>query len=295
MENKIIQFEVSSLEELRVALALGKVNGARFAAVRVFGPKVFTRHFDQAKVPMPELIASLKNDAAQALSISPAEVEVAVELLSSEGDSLRGVLTAIPQVLLEEFIDILDENKILPVSVVSLASAVAEEHLKGSSVIYKDCCLVNFLKPHGVSVVMFLGGEPVFFREMFDTADNEIVARITDTIRYCCGRSVSKQIEEIVFTGNVAGKEDVIKRIQASAAPLKVAEKTAADGPAIRLTAPNLLGKYAFDLKERAAFSRCLTWGLVLAVGVALLGAVALVNVYQQVARAQAAEKLYAQ
>ena len=71
MENQLVQFEVSSPDELREALTkLPADSKARFAAVRVFGPEVMvrlalplaglahhcvTRHFELPHMPASDL------------------------------------------------------------------------------------------------------------------------------------------------------------------------------------------------------------------------------------------------
>ena len=58
MENQLAQFQGASPDELREALSKSAADDqARFAAVRVFGPEIITRHFELPKMPAPETVS----------------------------------------------------------------------------------------------------------------------------------------------------------------------------------------------------------------------------------------------
>ncbi|MBF0483406.1 MAG: hypothetical protein HQL25_01755 [Candidatus Omnitrophica bacterium] len=294
MKKMITQFIVSSPGELREALAkVNPKNEARFASVRVFGPMVFTRHFEHSKVFNTNSLAALKIDAAQALSMAPHDVEAAYQFLNTEGDNFKGVFTAMPSVYLADYLDAFKDSHLVPVSITSVAAGMVEDKLNNSTAACKDYCIINFLNPKCLSIVIFLGGKPVFFREMYISTDNEIEEGVADTIRYCCGRNTIKQIEDIICIGNTDdSKAALIQKIKikilSAQKTTENTEETKNGQPALKFTAPNLFNKYALNFTERSKLCHFMTWGLILCVIIGLWGVVRLVDNYQKFKIAEA-------
>ncbi len=269
-------FDVLSPGELRGRMAAAsKAGGARFAVVRVFGPMMVTRHFEHLNVPLPELLEVLRLEAAQALSMNPDDIEIAWQLLSARGRHVRGIYSAIPRVELEDHLAAFKDSALVPVALISAEAGMVEDHLKNVTAKRQDYCLVNFLRPGDVLTAVFLGGEPVFFRRMHDAADDAEIERwLMDTIRYCCSHSARKQVEDVICTGQMEGKEDLVKRLKAAIVTSGNSAEAAVEGPARVFVAPNHFKKYALSMAERSALSAGLTWGLVLLLAVALWEAV---------------------
>ena len=154
----------------------------------------------------------------------------------------------------------------------------------------EDYCLVSFLRPGMIGAVVFLNGEPAFFREMADVPDEEVPGRVADTIRYCLARSANKEIEKVICIGNTLGKEALVLALQKSVATSKRTETPSPNGSAVRFAAPNLLKKHVLDVRERARLSCWLGWGIAVVLVVMLWGVWRLADGLHAFSHAQAAE-----
>lgn len=252
MDQHILQLEVSSPAELQEALAnYAQNNGTQFAAVRVFGPNVLTRQFNFPSSSIKDMIAGLKQEASETLSVAAADVEVSCQITGTDEQGAHGVISAMPRGLLMDYLQCFKDHSLIPVSLTASAVGAVDDFLKDVPLAGDNFCLVNFLKPNAVNIIIFANTRPTFFRELYDLSEGDLKDKITDTIRYSCSHSASKSIGQIYFIGDIKGKDDLIKS-------LKELENHASGSPVspesvghLDLTGLNLLKKQVLGLAER--------------------------------------------
>ena len=214
MNNQIKQFEISSPEELQEALASSVKDGACFAGVRVFGQNLVTRQFNFPNSSPEDLIAGLKLEASETLSVDAADVEISYHITGTDEQGVHGIFLAMPRHLLMGYLECFKSHSLIPVSLTASTIGAVTDFLKDKPLPGDNFCLVNFLKPGAVSIIIFANARPTFFRELYDLSDNDFKGKITDTIRYCCSLSASKKIDQIFFVGDLTGKDALMKSLK---------------------------------------------------------------------------------
>ena len=106
MDKKVAQFEVSSPEELREALANHKRNGGeRFAAVRIFGPHILTRQFQSPYSSEKDFDNSLKLEALDTISDVSSDMEVVSQIINRNDEgTVRGVFSAMSSQFIMDYL-----------------------------------------------------------------------------------------------------------------------------------------------------------------------------------------------
>jgi hypothetical protein len=256
---KVTYFEVSSPEELFEALAKPVADGeAGFAAVRVFGPEVITRHFELPSMPEPDLVSGLKLEASQIFSAKAGEIELSYEVLSADNGHVKGVFTAILRRRLQEYLACFQASPLIPVSLVSSAIGAVGDFVKKNPTAGKDYFLVNFLSAQAADVIVVMDGEPALFREVNEPTDAEIEKKVVDCVRYCCSRSTSKHLEAVFFMGELTGKEFLMQRLKGLIYSNPDQEEKAWTPWQVDMVRLNLLKGCALGKEERATLARVL-------------------------------------
>ena len=260
MKNQLVQFEVSSPDELREALTKVPADSkARFAAVRVFGPEVITRHFELPRMADQDLVAGLKLEASQIFSAKPIEIELSYQILSGNNGNVKGIFSAVLRKRLLDYLACFDESRLVPVSLVSSAVGAVNDFMKNNPAAGRDYFLVNFVSAHAVDVVVVMDGEPALFREVNEPTDAEIEKKVVDCVRYCCSRSSSKSLEAVFFLGNLTGKEFLMQRLKGIIYANPSSEEIAWTPWQVDMERLNLLSGYALGQAERGTLGRVLT------------------------------------
>jgi len=251
MEKNVIQFDVSSPEELQDTLAACEQKGTCFADVRVMGPNILTRQFNFPNSSTVDLIAGLKQEASETLSVKAVNVEISYQITSTDEQGVHGILLAMPRHLLMEYLECFQSYPLIPISLTASVVGGVRDFLKDQPHAGDNFCLVNFLKPQAVSIIIFANARPAFFRELYDLSDSDFKGKITDTIRYSCSHSASKKIDQIFFIGDLEGKDALIKSLKelgnfSSIFPVSTGRSGQND-----FTSLNLLEKLVCGLQER--------------------------------------------
>jgi hypothetical protein len=251
MYEKIKQFEVSSPDELRSALASYEQNGAYFAGVRVFGPNVLTRQFNFPNSSEKDLVAGLKMEASETLSVSADDLELSYQITTVDEKGIHGIYSVMTRHVLMDYLECFKDHSLIPVSLTASAVGAVIDFLNNQRQAGDNFCLVNFLNPRVVNIIIFADGKPTFFRELYDLSDSDFKDKITDTIRYSCSQSASKRIDQMYFIGDLNGKDDLIKSLK-EMKYLSSGQPVSAGGAAtIDLMGLNLLGKLVCAPEEQ--------------------------------------------
>ncbi len=258
MDNKIIQFEVASPDELREALARHEMNGARFASVRVFGPRVLTRPFHFPATSGRDLRSGLCMEASEVLSVAVRDIAVAYHVIAEDAGGVHGTCVAMLRQELLEYLACFNESALIPVALTSLAAASMIDFLKEHPLTGPDLCVVNFLKPNVVGITVFADGAPALFCEAYDLSEEDLQEKIINAVRYVCSRSSNKQIGKIFFTGKVQGQENLVEKLKGLEDHAQV--QALVSVPLVSgLRAPDFFEPYVLGYEERAAMMRILT------------------------------------
>jgi hypothetical protein len=294
MENQLVQFEVSSPDELREALtklpADSKARSPRFAgeagfaAVRVFGAEVITRHFELPPMSASDLVSGLKLEASQIFSAKAGDVELSYQVLNATNGNIKGVFTAMLRKRLLDYLACFNESRLVPVSLASTAIGAVGDFVKKNPAPGRDYFLVNFLSAHAVDVVVVMDGEPALFREVNEPTDAEIEKKVVDCVRYCCSRSTSKHLEAVFFMGELTGKEFLMQRLKGLIYSNPDQEEKAWTPWQVDMVRMNLLKVCALGKEERDTLARVL---MAVTAGAFILGALLFVKSSQVQARLQ--------
>jgi hypothetical protein len=261
MDTTVAQFEVSSPDELREALTkLPAESKARFAAVRVFGPEVITRHFELPQMSALDLVSGLKLEANQIFSAKANnDIELSYQILSVDNGHVKGVFTAMLRKRLLDYLACFRESRLVPVSLTSTAVGAVGDFVKKNPAAGRDYFLVNFVTAQAVDVIVVMDGEPALFREINEPSDAEIEKKVVDCVRYCCSHSVSKHLEAVFFMGDLTGKEFLMQRLKGLIYPNPSQEEMAWTPWQIDMEKLNLCSGYALGEGERRVFESVLT------------------------------------
>jgi len=256
MLKEIKQFEVTTPDELREALACYVNNGERFAFVRVLDAKIVTRQFNFPRASREDIIAGLQLEASETLSILASDIEVSLQITGTDAQGVQGIFSAIPRHLLMEYLECFNGHPLIPVSLISSAVGAVNDFLIDVPLAGDNFCLVNFIKHQAVNIVIFANAKPTFFRELYDLSNNDFKDKIIDTIRYSCSHSSSKNVDHIYFIGELEGKDDLIKGLKQMENPAQ-ASAVLFKEDALDLSGLNLWGNCVLGIRERSNLISC--------------------------------------
>ena len=251
----IVPFEAASPDKLREALARHAVNGRRFAAVRVFGPRILTRVFHFPPASRGDIRSGLSVEASEILSVPARDIAVAYHVNHEGPDGVSGICVAIQRLELEGYLDCFHDNALIPVSLTSAAAASAVDFLRNNPLAGPDHCVVNFIEPNVVGIMVVADGAPALFAEACDLSDEDLQEKIVNTVRYVCSRSVSKRMGQIYVTGRTRGKEGLMEKLTVLPEPAEV-QLPAGLPPVAGMKAPDLFGSRVLGYDARAAMVR---------------------------------------
>ncbi len=254
----IESFEVSSSKEFHEALSQRKrVEGMRFAVVRVYGSKVLTRPFHIPKISFSELRSALSLEAADMFTDAAKDIVTVFRITGSDNKNMWGVYLAIPRSELLAYLSCFKESHLFPLTLTTSAIGSTIDFLKTQLSIGKDFCVINFIKATVIGIVIFFDGEPALFREIQGDNDAELEQGILDTIRYAYSRSNCKKVANIYFTGAVEGKEPLIDKIKAIEDKSGVTTSASPSQP-VSLQVPNLFEPYVLRIEAYSSLIRIL-------------------------------------
>ena len=181
MDKKVLQLEASSPLELKEALANhDSSQGACLVAIRAFGPNVLTRQFNFPNSSTKDLVAGLSLEASETLSVAVPDLEVAYQITGTDEHGVHGVFSAISRNLLIEYLECFKTHPLIPISLTASAVGAVIDFLRDQALPADNFCLVNFSKPHAVSIIIFVNAKPTFFRELYDLNDNDFKDKINN-------------------------------------------------------------------------------------------------------------------
>lgn len=150
---------------------------------------------------------------------------------------------------LRKYLECFKAHGAMPVSLMASGIGAMADFLRDNPTPGEDYCLVNFLGHDAVNIIVFSGSKPAFLRDLYGLSEGDFEGRVKDTIRYSCSRSASKKIDHIYFTGDLKGKEAVMKSLKEL--EQKSGQASTLSTAATDLSGLNFFKKYVLGPQER--------------------------------------------
>src|SRR5262245_53645708 len=118
MNATVFQATVSSPQELRDLLSAETKKGGfnfQFITLSLTDPQVYVYPFQMPQAPRKELLEHLIDEAVELSSLHINDIELDFQVFSEKEGALDGVFTCIPKKVLEDYIAICDQAKLVPI------------------------------------------------------------------------------------------------------------------------------------------------------------------------------------
>ncbi len=264
MLERCVQFNVISVEELRECLAEHVVDAKQcFAQINVFGSKVVTRSFKFPPASQQDFISGLKFEAAESFLLTPNEIELTYHILQHDQDGVSGFYVAMPKKEVLAYLECFKKSNLIPIALCAAVFSQAMDVIYQQEKLPIDFCVVSFFKDHTVSVAGFFDGRPALFREISDVYALDLVDRIKETILYASRYSTAEKVDRIFFTGQMSGKEDLLKQISLLEHSQENTHHEEQQKAIKALVVPNLLENYVLSYQQRNFFLKVLMIGAI--------------------------------
>ncbi len=255
MQNNTIKLEITSPKELQKqleAMAKDKKANAHFAELEIYGSSILMRQFDLPHLVPHELVKSLKLEAVEILSLSLKAIKLDYKVIDSSGDRIRGIFIAMPKATLHEYTRRFTPLGIIPVKLnAGCLAALGRFLAENPEAIKNNFCFLDFPKYNIVNMVVFINGQCELIREIAYENLEEAEGIVIDSLKYSYGKSVIKQLNKLYFSGNLAGKEELVQRLESK---IEIEPKAAFTGQSLNslnvmqqelFSKLNLLKKYS--------------------------------------------------
>lgn len=218
MKKNMINLEISSAEELQKQLeeiVKEKKRRTGFAELVIYGSDILVRQFDLPYLKAQDLVNALKFDAVEILSLPMQAIKLDYKVFDSSENRIKGIFIAMPIEKLNEYTQSFIKTRIMPVKLTAgCLSELGKFFAINPEAIKNNFCFLDFPKPNTVNLAVFINGHCELIREIIYENFNEAERSILDSLNYSYGRSVTKQLSKIYFSGDMEGKEELVKRLE---------------------------------------------------------------------------------
>lgn len=262
MNDRIYTVTAGSPQELQSKISADKKNGKfdyTYISISLTDPKIYVYPFHLPKAPRPQLIAQLKDDAKQLLSMKDGDIELDFQIFNVNEEMLDGLFMCIPKKTIEPYIQVCDHFRLIPVhftaSILTCIGALFSKH-KGES---DSFCILDFTKDQHVNLAVFCNNKCEFIRRTHFESAAEARSDALQSIRSASAKSQIKTLEHIYIGGEAKEHKQLINEIvQDTHAELKeeaclLDEQAAFDYRENYFTV-NLAHNYSFSIPRRTQF-----------------------------------------
>ena len=274
MRNKVLQLEALTPEELKGKLAgiLREVKlQYKFIATDILGNQAIVRNFELPILAKREIKNALRLEAVEMLALLPDDIEIDYQIINTLDGKYKGIFEAIPKSILKDYYAAISKAGFIPLALTAKILTAVNAALTQIPSSEKAFYILDFAGKKSVFLALFNEGQCELLRDI--SYDDIIEARqeIGNSLHYALGKSTAKHPEELYFSGEIEGKDELIANLEkefnvkGKAIDLKAAGAHAQEaGGYFQL---NLIKKYTVSLSSR----RKLHLFLNLAVGIAFL------------------------
>jgi len=275
---KHIYLEADSCEGLRLALEsmpkAEKPRGSLFS-LAVSGPQVIVRNFSLPVLAVKDLRSALRLEAAEVFSLHPEEIEVDCQVLSVADNKSKGVFLAMPKAALKDYYAEMLKAGFIPLALTAKILTTVNAALIQVPSSVKAFYILNFMGEKSAFLTLFNEGLCELLREISFDDIAEAKQEIANSLRYALGKSADKHPEELYFSGEIAGRDQLIAvlasefNFKSKAIELKAAE----------VNTPKAEGYFKLNLIKEYAVSSAFRSKLHFLLNVAI-GATLLISVF---------------
>jgi len=218
MKYPIFNLHASSPEELNKVIM--ELNGelsqnSHITILNLYGPQILVRQFDLPRLPPREIKNALKLEAAEIFSLLPEEIEIDYQMLDvSEGNKIRGVFTALPKSIFDEYVNLLNKVNLAPEKVTANIFSRINYFLHGNGVEMNNFYLIDFFKEGIANLVLFNNGTCELLREINCENTNDAVKEISHSLKYALCKSACKKFNNIFVMGELSNKGELISSLE---------------------------------------------------------------------------------
>jgi len=214
VHNKVLQLEAISPEDLKNKLAEKPELNNKFISLSICGQKVIVRQVELPKLSARDLRNTLKLEAAELLSLSPHEVELEYQILSSGPDKINGIFVAMPRETLEQYYAQITNAGAVPLCITAQILSTIDASLAGMSYLDRSFSLINFSENGRAYLALFSTGRCELLREINYENLSEAGHEISQSLRYALSKSANKEAQELYFTGQTKDKSELIAKLE---------------------------------------------------------------------------------
>lgn len=271
-------FETVSPEDLKngiLQLSGTTLFPGSYVCLSVRNSDFIVRSFQYNNISREMLKGRLQAEAVETLGLPLGDIAFDFQILHMGLDFINGIFVCCPKGLLEEYLSILDEAKLIPVRITSGTVMSLEKFFMSREVDDKRFCLLDFQGEKVISVAVFHGGICELIRKIPFDSVSQATSEIVYSLRSTSAKSHVKQFEEIYAIAAGEQWNDLLDELKSSfdAKPQQISlpEWTKGRGPAKTFFDMNLAKGKLLSLTARKTICQATTGLLAGCVSMAII------------------------
>ena len=269
MGQDTIYLDISSPSELSdklKAIPKGKKGEGEYVVVNLSGKQVIVRNFELPVSSLKEIKSALLFEAVESLSLKPEEVEIDYQIFNSTEGKSKGVFLAMPKASLKEYYEEIGKHGFIPAAFTSKMLTVINEVFSRVPFSTQAFYLLSFIDGKNAFLALFNEGRCELLRDIYYDDINEAKNEISNSLRYALGKSAAKHPEELYFSGEIEGRDELISNLEhefnvkSKVVDLNTEEPKIADVKGYFKL--NLISKYSVSLSLRRKLYRYFNFAL---------------------------------
>lgn len=216
MSNKLLVLEVDSPEALEKALNnLSDEDKAKvtLAKLNIYGRNILIRQFELPFIKRRELESTLKLEAVELLSLRAEEIVFDYQAFYYK-DKIKGVFVVMPKKILDAYMAFFRGRFVIPVILTAKILGTINLFLDTHKGRPDNFCFLDFSSPNTVNISVFSNSECELLREIQYNDPERAGLEIKESLKYFFGRSSSKHLDKIYFSGMSLGVEALIEKLK---------------------------------------------------------------------------------
>ena len=258
VEENILSLEASTPEELKdIITELSKTEKlkSRFVSLAIRGVEVLVNPFNMANTSVKELKNNLMFEAVEFLSLPVDEIEFDFQILHSDKEKISGFYSCMPKKLLQSYLSILYQAKLIPIKITAHILAGVDSFLQKHDDNGKSFCIFDFYRNSTVYLAVFHNKQCHLLREFTYGSLDEAKKEIIQSLRFASSKSSFKKFDCFYFSGDLNRKDGLItqlgKEFNTTIERGDFTDVKDALGSERNFFSLNLVRDYAFSLSQR--------------------------------------------
>lgn len=217
MRDKVLQLEALSPEELKNKLAdmpRGNRPKDKFISIGALGSQVIARNFELPIVSAREIKNALRFEAVETFSLGAEDIEIDYQVFSAEDGKSKGVFLAMPKPALKDYYAQVSKAGYIPLALTAQILVALNAALTRIPSPAEAFYILDFIGEKSAFLALFNQGQCELLRDISYDNIAEAKQEISNSLRYALGKSSAKHPQELYFSGEVAGRDELIVSLE---------------------------------------------------------------------------------